>query len=234
MSFSSKISSHIDSVIQEFCEKLSKKYNVPKSDLYSCWNNQQLSSDTEEKKVEVVELTVEKANTSTKDFLMAFCKSKGLKQSGTKDEVLKRVLEHLDKNKKSDKVEKIEVKKVEKSSQPSIVKALSEKSSSMQIQKNKFGNYEHFESGLVFNNDTGNVIGFQNKNGKVDSLTDETIELCKKYKFTYKLPENLNVNKGLSSVKVEDLEDEDEDELDEDDIEEEEEELDNEVDLEED
>ena len=84
------------------------------------------------------------------------------------------------------------------------------------------------------NNDTGNVIGFQNKNGKVDSLTDETIELCKKYKFTYKLPENLNVNKGLSSVKVEDLDDEDEDELDEDDIEEEEEELDNEVDLEED
>jgi hypothetical protein len=231
MSFSSKISSHIDSVIQEFCEKLSKKYNVPKSDLYSCWNNQQLSSETEEKK-EVVELTVEKANTSTKDFLMAFCKSKGLKQSGTKDEVLKRVLEHLDKNKKSEKVEKVEkeVKKVEKS----IVKALSEKSSSMQIQKNKFGNYEHFDSGLVFNNDTGNVIGFQNKNGKVDSLTDETIELCKKYKFTYKLPENLNVNKGLSSVKVEDLDDEDEDELDEDDIEEEEEELDNEVDLEED
>ena len=48
------------------------------------------------------------------------------------------------------------------------------------------------------------------------------------------MPENLNVNKGLSSVKVEDLDDEDEDELDEDDIEEEEEELDNEVDLEED
>jgi hypothetical protein len=78
---------------------------------------------------------------------MAFCKSKGLKQSGTKDEVLKRVLEHLDKNKKSEKVEKNEVKKVEKSSQPSIVKALSEKSSSIQIQKNKFGNYEHFDSG---------------------------------------------------------------------------------------
>ena len=188
-----------------------------------------MSSETEEKK-EVVELTVEKANTSTKDFLMAFCKSKGLKQSGTKDEVLKRVLEYLDKNKKSEKNEKNEVKKVDKS----IVKILSEKSSSMQIQKNKFGNYEHFDSGLVFNNDTGNVIGFQNKNGKVDSLTDETIELCKKYKFTYKLPENLNVNKGLSSVKVEDLDDEDEDELDEDDIEEEEEELDNEVDLEED
>lgn len=89
-----------------------------------------------QKKKEVVELTVEKANTSTKDFLMAFCKSKGLKQSGTKDEVLKRVLEHLDKNKKSEKSEKVEkvekeVKKVEKS----IVKALSEKSSSMQIQK---------------------------------------------------------------------------------------------------
>lgn len=225
MSLSSKLSTQIDLLLQEFCEKLSKKYNLSKTELYSLWNNQaQPSSEvTEEKKDE---MTVEKVSTSTKDFLMAYCKSKGLKQSGTKDEVVKRVLEYLDKN-KNDKT----VKKVEKST---ILKTLSEKSCSLQVQKNKFGNYEHFESGLVFNNDTGNVIGYQNKNGKVDSLTDEYIELCKKYKFTFKLPENLNVNNGLSSVKVEDLEDEDEDELDEEDIEEEEEELDNEVDLEED
>jgi hypothetical protein len=229
------LSSKLDLLIQEFCEKLSKKYNIPKSDLYSLWNNQAQSSDVndekkEEKKEEKKdEMTVEKVSTSTKDYLMAFCKSKGLKQSGTKDEVVKRVLEYLDKN-KNDKT----VKKVEKSSGTSILKTLSEKSCSLQVQKNKFGNYEHFESGLVFNNDTGNVIGFQNKNGKVDSLTDEYIELCKKYKFTYKLPENLNVDKGLNNVKVEDLDDEDEDELDEEDIEEEEEELDNEVDLEED
>ena len=98
MSLSSKLSTQIDLLLQEFCEKLSKKYNLSKTELYSLWNNQaQPSSEvTEEKKDE---MTVEKVSTSTKDFLMAYCKSKGLKQSGTKDEVVKRVLEYLDKNK---------------------------------------------------------------------------------------------------------------------------------------
>jgi len=50
-------------------------------------------------------------------------------------------------------------------------------------------------------------------------LTVEDIELCKKYKFNYKLPENLNVNKSLDDVNIEEVEEEEE--LDEEDIEEE-------------
>jgi hypothetical protein len=86
----------------------------------------------------------------------------------------------------------------------------------------------------VFNKETKTVIGKQNPNGKLESLTDKDIETCKKYKFLYKLPENLSVDKGFLNVKVDELDEEDEEELDEDDIEEEEEDLDNEVDLEDD
>jgi hypothetical protein len=58
--------------------------------------------------------------------------------------------------------------------------------------------------------------------------------MCKKYKFKYTIPENLSTDKGLSNIKVEDVDDEDEEELDEEDIEEEEEDLETEIDLEED
>jgi hypothetical protein len=84
------------------------------------------------------------------------------------------------------------------------------------LRKNKFGNFEHFETGLVFQSETETVYGKQNENGKVDILTDDDIEQCKKFKFNYKLPDNLNTNKDLNNIKIDEVEDEDEDDEDED------------------
>lgn len=219
------LSGQVNSIIKKFCDNLAEKYNLDSSELFSIWTNED-SKTTDKKEKEIIDMTPEKAMSSTKDFLMAYCKSKGLKQSGKKEEIIDRVLEFLKKDKTEKKVEKSTSSK-EKTEK--VLSSISEKVGSIEIRKNKFNNYEHYESGLVFNNETKIVIGFQNSNGKVDALTDEKIELCKKYKFQYKLPENLSVAKGLNTVKVDEL---DEEELDDDDIEEEEE-LD-EVDLEDD
>ena len=240
---SSKLIKQIDSSIFDFCDIVAKKYKLSQSELFKLWNGDEVSSSSsssskskESSDVEpAMELTREKILSSTKDVLMAFCKSKNVKQSGKKEEIVERLLGLLNDDVKTEsKPVQTKTTKPVQSSTPAVLVKIAEKAGTPEIRKNKFGNYEHFESGLVFNNDTKMAIGHQNSNGKVDSLTDNNIEMCKKYKFKYTLPENLSVDKGLNNVKVEDVDDEDEDELDEDDIEEEEEDLETEVDLEDD
>jgi hypothetical protein len=208
---------HIDSFILEFCSVIANKYNLDKTELFNIWKEEDNSDEKEtkiisnsNKNVSNHEMTREKINTSTKDMLIAFCKLKGIKQSGKKEEIVKRLLDVLDKE--------------EKNSKP-ILSVISDNKDKIEIRKNKFGNMEHFETGLVFKNSV--VIGTQNQNSKIDNLTDKTIELCKKYKFNYTIPDNLSVNNK-------DLDEEDEEELDEDDIDDDEEDLENEVDLEDD
>lgn len=60
------------------------------------------------------------------------------------------------------------------------------------ISKNKFGNYTHTSTGLVFRSAKEKyVYGRQDEDGEIHDLTEEDIELCKKYKFPiYKAKEN--------------------------------------------
>ena len=236
---SSKLFKQIDSSVLEFCDIVAKKYKLNQTELFKLWNGDDFSVSSKSKESSDVEpameLTREKILSSTKDVLMAFCKSKNVKQSGKKEEIIERLLGLLNDDTKveSKPVQSKSVKSA--ASMPAVLIKVAEKVGTPEIRKNKFGNYEHFESGIVLNNETKMAIGHQNTTGKVDSLTDNDIETCKKYKFKYTLPENLSVDKGLNNVKVEDVDDvDDEDELDEDDIEEEEEDLEAEVDLEED
>jgi len=253
MSFSTSF----DTMVKEFCHVLSEKYSLNEQEVLSVWNGGSKSfvdkssvssasaSATSTSAPFVAsassvsdadtDITMEKIMVATKDMLVAMCKKKGLKQSGKKEELYKRLVDSLS------STSTVETKKAVSTSSSStkkedapVIKSIKERTAELAIRKNKFGNYEHFESGIVFNNETKMAIGHQNTTGKVDSLTDNDIETCKKYKFKYTLPENLSVDKGLNNVKVEDVDDEDEDELDEDDIEEEEEDLEAEVDLEED
>lgn len=250
----SKLSKQIDSIILEFCETIAQKFGLNKMDVYALWSDDNTSASASasastlsqsEKgdkttSVDVTEMTPEKVLTCTKDYLMAYCKSKGLKQSGKKEEIIQRVLDSLkatgttSTTASSAKASVSSSKSKVSAPVAPVLASVAEKSGTLEIRKNKFGNEEHFESGLVFNKETKMVIGKQNPNGKLESLTDKDIETCKKYKFLYKLPENLSVEKGLQNVKVDELDEEDEEELDEDDIEEEEDDLDNEVDLEDD
>ena len=104
-----------------------------------------------------------------------------------------------------------------KREEPSVIKNVKQNTGEISIRPNKFGNFEHLTTGLVFSRDKI-VIGRQSITGENTPLTTEDIELCKQYKFNYKLPENLNVNKSLDDVSIEEVEEEEE--LDDEDIDE--------------
>jgi len=53
------------------------------------------------------------------------------------------------------------------------------------IKKNRFGNYEHLETGFVFNRETKSVIGVQVIN-IVRELNADDLALAKNYKFKVK------------------------------------------------
>lgn len=258
---SSKYSKQFESLLSEVCETIASKFNLDKDEVFSALQEDSKpvkktvkksaasrESSSEDDNISVKSsdecISIEKVMNpaTTKDYLKAFCKSKGLTQSGKKEDIVKRVLDYLKKDSSQPTITESVSKPVAKpaskkaAATPSVISSVVEKAGVNEIRKNKFGNYEHFESGLVFMKDSSTAIGHQNNDtGKIDSLTDRDIEMCKKFKFTYKIPANLNVGKGLENVKVDDLdeEEEDEEELDEDDLEEEEE-LEDEIDLEDD
>ena len=137
-----------------------------------------------------------------KPELKEMCKEKGLKLTGTKSDLIGRLL-----NGKPQEAKKKSPKTKKKETVP-VVKKLQENLSVMVIRRNAFGNLEHSESSMIFDRKTKKVIGKQNKNGNIDELTVADIDICNKYKFDYNLPENLDLNSGLDDVAVEELEEE--------------------------
>lgn len=110
----------------------------------------------------------------------------------------------------------------------SILQKIQTQKSGVEIRRNKFGNFEHPQTSLVFNNEQ-KVIGKQEDDGTVSELTEDDIETCKKHKLSYEIPSNLDKNKA-SDVKIEELEESDIDiNEDEEEIEEEEEEEDEDI-----
>jgi hypothetical protein len=144
-----------------------------------------------------------------KKELSDICKSKNLPVSGTKADLIKRIV-GVENNRKSDNKLKNNNTK-----QPEVIKKLIEKIPTIQIRRNVFGNLVHSETLLVFNNSTKRAYGKQNDDGSVSDLTPDDIDLCHKYKFAYDIPENLD--------KKDVLEDDDDDELDDEEVVEEEE-----------
>ena len=124
------------------------------------------------KLVEIWKNTKEKnLNKLKKTDLVALCKKYNLKTTGKKSVLIERI-------NKRDKLGKL----VQKGKPVSVI----------QIRKNTFGNYEHLETGFIFNKQEQKVIGVQNKDGTVQTLTKADLELCNKFKFTYDLPEILD------------------------------------------
>ena len=232
------IENKFNDLIKDFCKKLSFKYQIPESDLYSVWKDEngdikdikdkkspsksftvtdQKGDEKSEKKDEMLdEITREKITSSstTKDMLTAFCKKKGLKQSGKKEELVARLLESLTMK----KLDLTNTKTPKKTEESSVIRGIKDHAGELAIRRNKHGNFEHMATSLVFNTDKL-VYGRQQDDGGVVPLTVDDIEICKKYKFPFKLPENLNSVKTNAEIDIEDL---DEEELDDEDIEEEE------------
>lgn len=225
-----------DGMVQDFCRVLSEKYHLKEDEVLSVWtgsisqpmttpmkSSSSAAASSVSKSVPVpddadTEITKEKIMTATKDMLAAMCKKKGLKQSGKKEDLFKRLVDSLSSTVSTAEstTTKKPVASGKKEDTP-IIKTIKERTAELAIRKNKFGNFEHVPTGLIFNTDKI-VYGKQLVDGAVLELTSIDIDTCNKYKFPFKMPENLNTsNKNMDDVKIEDMEDE---LLDEEDIEE--------------
>lgn len=77
--------------------------------------------------------------------------------------------------------------KSEKKSKKEIQEGSEKRETRHTISKNKFGNYTHVPTGLVFKSAQEKVVyGKQDEEGEIHDLTEEDIQMCKKFKFPFK------------------------------------------------
>lgn len=237
MSYFENISSLIDNEVSCLLKNISIKYNLNEDDIIEMWKNQK-SNNTSEKKQSAPSSGLIVDNQLIKlgrNELVEMCKGKGLKVGGTKNDLVSRIQQY--ENNKTNNVFKTEN---EKSSQAKgggpvsnvVINKLVEKIPVIEIKKNKFGNYEHFDSSLVFDNKTQKIYGKQSSDGTILKLTKEDLDTCNKYKFSYVLPDNLDEDddeeieyEEVVEVDDEQVDDEEEDEQDEEEEEDDEEEI---------
>lgn len=243
----STIETEFQSLISRYNSILSSKYKIQPEELVQVWNemNSNVPINTtnqvkieSEKKIQPqsavvsnllnTEFNAETMLKSTVADLKAICKQRNLKLSGTKKELISRL---MGKEEPSPKKQAIEVKpkaetktqKIEKEQakvlETPVIKKLIASIPQVLITRNSFGRYEHAETGLIFDSASRVVIGKQLPDGTVDHLTEDDIDMCNAFKFKYELPTNLDHKAKLNDVVVKELEEDEE--LDPDDVEEE-------------
>jgi len=246
-SLSQSINIYIDDTVGKYIRMIATKYNLDYDELLREWSepqNQvqcQSQSSTPKKQivlkqkqsptpkvVGVVECKSQPPEESfsseslmklTKQELQDKCKQTGVRSSGTKNDLVKYLLESKSQSKINTiktkppppfvaQIMKEEERKEEKKPVVNqIVKKISASVPVLNIRRNRFNNYEDINTGFVFDNLSKKVIGKQNADGTVSELTKEDINICNKYKFQFVLPSNLDKNSRVEDVKVEELED---------------------------
>lgn len=160
--------------------------------------------------------------------LKDLCKKYKCKVTGTKSELVQRLTSLTIKTDSTTQlpppaaVEKPEKKTATPASKKTpfstkdIARTIIKQSSTVVLSKNKFGNYEHTETGFIFSDKS--VIGKQDKDGSIKPLNKEDIETCNKYKFQFIIPTNLSELKPTTAFDEESEEEKGENEDDEEDF----------------
>ena len=228
MSFSQNLFNNIEKVIHGYIDVISKTYNINREELIYLWGSETTLTESKETKTSSrtkttvaltstsgenssftnVELNINTLHKSTKVELIALCKSRGLKTVGTKDVLVNRLLGKEDTEVKTEKKETKTEKKETKKEQ-NVVEKISASIPTIAVRRNRFGRFEHAETRLVFDQVNRVVIGKQEDDGSLSDLTEDDIELCKKFKFMYSLPENLDKRETLDTLKIDELEESD-------------------------
>lgn len=156
--------------ISIFFDQLVEKYpSIPRATLDELWRPFQLKADLQTK--------------SAAD-LKKLCKEKGLKTSGTKQELIDRLVRPPDRQKPASKT-------------GGMLKYLQRQQETIHLRKNTYGHYEHLDTGFIFDEKTQKVIGKQRETSVdgtepiIDPLSLEDIETCKEYNFDYLIPNHL-------------------------------------------
>jgi replication initiation and membrane attachment protein DnaB len=197
MSARDLIHNHIDNTVKNLIHAIASKYNLNEKEVYSLWSSSSSSFGKESSisSVNTTDLSPERLTKSTVAELKALCKTKGVKCTGKKEELVSRLLGK--EGDESEVVEKTKKQKPEKktaSSSLSVIQKLAPTIPTIAIRKNQYGNLVHPDTQFVFDRIHEVVIGKQGENGKVLDLTDEDIQTCKRLKMQYKLPGNLDKN----------------------------------------
>ena len=220
MSYSQTISNAVDKIVLSFIDKVASTYPIiTKEQLMGVWTNNTTMTMTS--------LAVGgELSKMSKNELVELCKAKNLKVTGTKPELIQRLVSFESEPKKVTPPAAVQPKLVHKENPP------------IALYRNKFGNFEHTNTNFVFNEKTEKVYGKQNPDGTVSDLSLDDIETCNQWKFTYDIPMNLEDGKNVTTDKaLLELEEEEEEELEvevEEEEEEEEEELEVEIEIDED
>lgn len=239
MSFGQDLNTYIDDTIRKYIKLISTKHSLDYEELLSDWVGGKERTPrptptvvvptprpTTPKKVLGVVETKDEGDTTdslmklTKQELQDRCKKAGVRSSGTKNDLVKYLVE----NKAQTKIKTIstkapppfvqqiqqeEKKREEEKVMNPIVRKITSTVPTFNIRRNKFNNYEDINTGFVFDNLSKKVIGKQSPDGTVLELTKEDINICNKYKFQFVLPTNLDKNTKVEDVKVEELEEDD-------------------------
>jgi len=204
MSIKENLFVQIDNTISSFIAVVAKKYNLDSNQLYELWSGASGQSENKEPliKIDMTDLSRGRLIKCSKPELVALCKTKGVKCSGKKDELIDRLCGtepaedgEIKEFKAATKATSTRGKKttddVKEKAVP-VIKKLLAKIPDLNVRRNAYNNFEHAETGLVFDPKEKIVIGRQDDNGTVVDLTDDDIQLCKKFKFKWKTPFNLD------------------------------------------
>lgn len=244
---------NIENSVENLISQISEKYSLDREELRRLWTDEEFKPENSPKKVsqkkssvastilaniDTEDLSPARLATCTKVELSALCKSKGLRCTGKKDELIARltgesVEESKGKGRSAEKAKTEASTSKATTTKASTAKASSTKSSAkskesrsgdstaviaklvanipaIPIRRNAFGNMVHPETGLTFDKARSNkVVGRQLDDGTISPLTDEDIQNCKKFKFSYDLPDNLDT--AELDKKIDEVDDDDED-----------------------
>jgi hypothetical protein len=224
MSFSESILTSVDKTVVSYISKIATLYSLDKEELISIWKGTNSSGggggEGTENEISKQLLAL------NRNELVELCKSKNLKYGGTKNDLIQRLV-GVEKQTKLN----FETSKQQQPTPPNLpAPKLIAKNEPFALKRNKFGNFEHIETGFVFNEVTVSVFGKQNADGTIAPLTVEDINICNKYKFAFNIPTKLT---GLDDkVELAELDEDDVDVVEEEEEDEEEEEEEIEVELE--
>lgn len=216
--------------VEQYCKLVGDKYNISVDELLQLWNSgvsQEVTvsqSESKPKPKAKKSSSSDDKNVQTCCYVMKKGKNEGAKcSSKVSDENSSYCKKHETQGDKAPAEKKTKAPKKEKAEEkePPVVKKVIDNKVVMAICRNKYGNYEQKETGIVFDS-TREAYGKQ-KDSVVVPLTLEDIEYCKKNNYKYRLPESL-AKSGEEEDTEEDVKPESEDE----DVEDEEEEEDDE------
>ena len=129
------------------------------------------------------------------DELKRDCQSRELVSSGTKDQMVLRLLGVVEEISEVPKVSAPKPKRRRQSAKKqkdNVLDKLKASAPLVRVRRNKFNNFELADTGLVLNEESRQIIGRQDGSGRVHPLTAEDIEYCQDNMIAYLLPANLS------------------------------------------